>query len=51
MKELLKEIDHYSRFTKDKEDNSIHCISLKDLKEILKRYEVISKELNQPYTT
>jgi hypothetical protein len=48
MKELLKEINNKSYSDKIVKDQ---CITLEDLHKILSRYEVVSKELNQPYTT
>ena len=49
MKELLKEIEHYS-FQVNVHDIE-RSITLEDLKQILSRYEVVSKDNQQPYTT
>lgn len=49
MKELLEQIDHFS-FQMNAHDNE-RSITLENLKEILSRYEVVSKDNQQPYTT
>lgn len=51
MKELLKEIEHYSSTLYHKECDDEKIITLDNLHEILLRYEVVSKDLNTPYTT
>lgn len=51
MKELLKEIEYSSCNLVTYPGSEVECIMLTDLKEILSRYEVVSKELNKPYTT
>lgn len=48
MKELLKEIEHNSSMNLL---NGELSITLEDLKNILLRYEVVSKDNQQPYTT
>lgn len=49
MKELLEEIQH-SSYSMDS-GSRVQYIELDELKEILTRYEVVSKENTQPYTT